>query len=87
VICPWRGGRIGEERTPARSPKIGRGCGLLAYSQRRSLLDALRAHESGIPDASRADLLAAIDALEQGNHHLFVDREHTGKVTWNIVKN
>lgn len=80
--------QLGLEALRDRSKVVRyRACGLLAYSQRRSLLDALRAHVSGIPDASRADLLATIDALEQGNHHLFVDREHSGKVTWNIVEN
>jgi hypothetical protein len=80
--------QLGLEALQDRSKVVRyRACGLLAFSQRRSLVDGLRAHVGGFPDTSRADLLAAIDALEQGNHHLFVDREHSGKVKWNIVAN
>jgi hypothetical protein len=64
-----------------------RALGLLAYSQRRNLLDHLRTYLNTVDEASRADVLAAMDALEQGNHHLFVDRERSGKVTWNIAEN
>ena len=80
--------QLGLEALQDRSKVVRyRAFGLLAYSQRRSLVDHLRAHVGAVSEASRADLLAAIDALEQGNHHLFVDREHSGKVTWNIVEN
>ena len=80
--------QLGLEAMTDRSKLVRyRALGLLAYSQRRNLLDHLRTHLDTVPEASRTDLLAAIDALEQGNHNLFVDRERSGKVTWNVVEN
>ncbi len=77
--------QLGLEALQDRSKVVRyRACGLLAYSQRRSLVERLRAYIDAVPDTSRADLLAAIDALEQGNHHLFVDRDRSGKITWNV---
>jgi hypothetical protein len=52
-----------------------------------STVVGLRSHLDAVPETSRADLLAVMDAPEQGNHHLFVDRERSGKVTWNVVEN
>jgi hypothetical protein len=61
-----------------------RACGLLAYAQRPDVLDRLRERLVDVPDVSKADVRAAIDALEQGDHNLFIDRGHSGKLTWNI---
>ncbi|MBK8255999.1 MAG: hypothetical protein IPK82_25445 [Polyangiaceae bacterium] len=58
---------------------------LLAYSQREDALPALRAAVSKVEsDTGAADLRAAIDAIESRNHHYFVDRNHTGKITLTI---
>ena len=61
-------------------------CLLLAYSQRKDLLPALKAHLDVIPSESLAYLVAAIDAIESQNHNFFVDREHSGMVTLNLVE-
>jgi len=59
-----------------------RACLLLAVAQRRGAILSLRALVTS--NLSREDALAAIDALEHRNHHYFVDREHSGKVTLNV---
>jgi hypothetical protein len=59
-----------------------RACLLLAVAQRREAIPLLKALVTS--DSSREDALAAIDALEHGNQHFFVDREHSGKVTLNV---
>ena len=67
----------------AHGPRY-RACLLLAYSLDRTALPGLRkALEMGSA-SSRDDFRAAIDAVENGNHHYFVDREHSGMVTLNI---
>jgi hypothetical protein len=63
-----------------------RACQLLAYAQDSSLLpEMIKARES-IPPESRADLEAAIDAVENENQHYFVDRTHSGKVKMSIYR-
>jgi hypothetical protein len=62
-----------------------RACELLAYAQKSETLANLRQTLKSATGDFRADVLAAIDAIESHNHHFFVDREHSGKVTWNIV--
>lgn len=60
-----------------------RGAMLLAYSQRKDALPYLRA--ALVRDGPGADdLLAAIDAIENENHNYFVDREHSGKMKWEV---
>lgn len=62
-----------------------RACMLLAVSQDRQVLPALRATLSH-PDAqTRADVAAAIDAIERRNHNYFVDRGHTGMINLVVV--
>lgn len=59
-----------------------RACGLLAYSLRAEALEPLRtllAHKDG---RTVEDAKAAIDAIHNRNHHLFVDRMHTGRARW-----
>lgn len=62
-----------------------RGAMLLAYSQRKDALPYLRAALVSLRDGPGADdLLAAIDAIENANHNYFVDREHSGKMKWEV---
>lgn len=63
-----------------------RACGLLAYSLRREALSKLRALLSHADQRTVADARAAIDAIEHQDHHLFVDRNHTGRVRWEVVQ-
>lgn len=57
-------------------------CKTLAYALDKESVPFLRELLSHKHEGTRADAAAAIDAIENGNHHLFVDREHTGKVFW-----
>ncbi len=63
-----------------------RACMLLAYALRKDAVPPLRSALNEVPETSRADVLAAIDAIESGNHHYFVDRDHSGLVTLNIER-
>lgn len=60
-----------------------RAAALLAVSLADEVLPALREAAASVPEESRADMRAAIDAIESRNHHLFQDRDHSGMVTWN----
>jgi hypothetical protein len=62
-----------------------RACGLLAYSLRRDALPHLRPLLAHADPRTVANAAAAIDAIEHANHHLFIDRNHTGRVRWNVV--
>jgi hypothetical protein len=62
-----------------------RACMLLAYSQRANVLPELRGvleSLKGQPGAE--DIAAAIDAIEHQNHHYFVDRDHSGRMTLTV---
>lgn len=61
-----------------------RACGLLAYSLRSDALEPLRALLSHRDEKTVDDATAAIDAIENQNHHFFVDRNHTGRTTWTV---
>ena len=77
--------QLGREALADRAKSVRyRACMLLAYSQDRSVLKDLRVALSKVPAGSREDVAAAIDAIESRNHHYFVDRAHSGKVTLNI---
>lgn len=57
---------------------------LLAFAQNPEALGPLRTLiDKGL---SVEDARAAMDAIESRNHHYFVDREHSGKMTLNIVE-
>nr|WP_315481626.1 HEAT repeat domain-containing protein [uncultured Undibacterium sp.] len=61
-----------------------RACMLLAYSQRKDAiphLSQLLKHED--PETVN-DAQAAIDAIENRNHHYFVDRNHSGTIMWHV---
>lgn len=60
-----------------------RAAALLAASQDRGALGALREAAASVPEDSRADMRAAIDAIESRNINFFQDRDHSGMVTWN----
>ena len=60
-------------------------CSILAYSLRPDVVPNLQAAmERGDPK-TRADAMAAIDAIAHQNHHYYVDRQHTGHARW-VVK-
>jgi len=61
-----------------------RGCCVLAYSLRHDALPALQPLLRH-PDAKTVDdAKAAIDAIESRNHHFFVDRQHSGRLLWEV---
>ena len=62
-----------------------RACGVLAYSLRHETLPELRGLLSHNDQRTVADARVAIDAIEHQNHHLFVDRGHTGRVKWDVA--
>jgi hypothetical protein len=59
-----------------------RACGVVAYSLRRDALSDLRELRSSDEQRTREDAAAAIDAIEKQNHHLFIDRSHSGRSFW-----
>ena len=59
-------------------------CRILAYAGNdKSLpyLEALKSHKSL---ETREDAIAAIDAIVNKNHNLWVDREHKGNIFWKV---
>ncbi len=71
---------LGDRSTMVRY----RACGLCAYSLRADALPALNALLSHKDSRTAQDAAAAIDAIEQKNHHLFVDRTHSGRTFWTV---
>jgi hypothetical protein len=59
-----------------------RACGLLAYSLRQDALPSLAAACSHPDRKTAEDSIAAVDAIRNRNHHLFVDRSHSGSSFW-----
>ena len=58
---------------------------LLAYSLRTNLLPFLEAAlDKARDEETRNDITAAMDAIIEQNHNFFIDRNHTGKVKWNV---
>jgi len=61
-------------------------CLLLAWSLREDALESLHgAEESFIDDETLEDIRAAIDAIENQNSNYFVDRDHSGMMTLNVL--
>lgn len=61
-------------------------CLLLSWSLREDALDELRKIEKSCVDNEfLKDIQATIDAIENQNSNYFVDRDHSGKVTLNII--
>ena len=66
-----------------RSAKVRHhACGILAYSLRRDLVHHLHPLLTHRNSRTRADAVAAIEAIKGQNHHLFVDRRGAGNVFW-----
>ena len=61
-----------------------RACGLLAYSLRADALPTLEAMLRHRDRRTAEDAAAAIDAIRSRNHHYFIDREHTGRIFWQV---
>lgn len=59
-----------------------RACGLLAYSLRREALPHLALACGHADSRTAADAAAAADAITHNNHHLFIDRHHSGRSFW-----
>ena len=59
-----------------------RALGLLAYSLRRDVLGEVRSQLSSPDKRTAADAAAAIAAIEEQNHHLFHDRDRSGRTRW-----
>ena len=59
-----------------------RACGLLAYSLRREAIPALKPLLRHSDKETREDAAAAIRAIKKRNHHLFRDRDSSGRVQW-----
>jgi len=57
-------------------------CALAAFSLDRAFLTSLREIESADDPQTAANAGAAITAIERQNHHLFVDRQGTGRSHW-----
>lgn len=58
---------------------------LLAYSLNKKVLPILeKTAEKTTNSETLGDVRAAIDAIKNQNHHFFLDRDHTGKITMNI---
>ena len=59
-------------------------CSMLAYSLRQDALPALRKLSTHANAKTRADALAAADAINQQNHHYYVNRTPTGTALWQV---
>jgi len=59
-----------------------RACMVLAYSLRADAIPALSALLEHIDTRTREDAARAIDAIQHGNHHYFVDTSHSGRSFW-----
>lgn len=60
-------------------------CSFAAFSLDDEYLPTLRTLRSATDREVAADAVAAIDAIQHQNHHLFMDRQHSGRVTWNVM--
>ena len=61
-----------------------RACGLLAYSLRQDAIPHLQELLNHENKKTREDAKAAISAIRHQNHHYFVDRDHSGRVFWEV---
>ncbi len=75
--------QLGMEALRDKSKHVRyRACMLLAVAQNKKALGELRGLLRN--SASSEDAKAAIDAIENHNHHYFIDRNHSGMVTLNV---
>ncbi|MGI8979461.1 MAG: hypothetical protein ACR2FY_09560 [Pirellulaceae bacterium] len=63
-----------------------RGCCILAYSLRPEAVEPLKKLLVHSDTKTVADATAAIDAIENQNHHLFMDRSHSGRTFWKVCE-
>jgi hypothetical protein len=74
---------LGLEALRDRSSRVrGRACGLLAYSLRQDAVGRLMLLLNHADAETRDDAQAALDAILEQNHHLFKDRDRSGRVFW-----
>jgi hypothetical protein len=57
-------------------------CALLAFSLRPEALTALKALLQHPDGRTVQDARAAMDAIQNKNHHFFKDRDHSGRIKW-----
>lgn len=57
-------------------------CSVLAYSLRKDALSHLREVVDRFDKDTTQHAKAAIDAIRHQNHHYFMDRTHSGSVSW-----
>jgi hypothetical protein len=60
-------------------------CGLLAYSLREDALPHLQPLLQHKDQRTVEDARAAIDAIRSRNHNYFRDRQHTDRITWEVI--
>jgi hypothetical protein len=61
-----------------------RACMVLAYSLRADAIPALSPLLEHTDARTREDAARAIDAIQHGNHHYFVDTSHSGRSFWAV---
>ncbi len=79
--------QLGREALADRSKVVRyRACMLLAVSLDNESLAALRKaeKEAGQDEETIGNIRAALNAIENQNHHLFVDRDNSGKMLLNV---
>jgi hypothetical protein len=75
--------RLGLEAVNDRATVVRyRACALLAYSLRADALFRLNQLLKHDDPKTVGDAKAAITAINKRNHHLFVDRDGSGRTTW-----
>jgi hypothetical protein len=75
--------RLGLEALNDRATVVRyRACALLAYSLRKDALFCLNQMLEHRDAKTAADAKAAIAAIKEQNHHLFVDRDRSGRMIW-----
>lgn len=79
--------QLGVEALMDRSAVVRyRACMLLAYSLKTSVLPDLKRAMVHVKDKrSLGDFLAAVDAITHQNSNYFVDRNHSGDITLNVM--
>ena len=61
-----------------------RGCEILAYSLRQDVVPHLERASNHKDQRNRRDAVAALDAIRNRNHHLFLDRRGSG-IRWQVT--
>jgi len=59
-----------------------RACQILAYSLKKEVLPFLEKALSHKDSKTIEDVKATINAIKKRNHHLFFDRDNSGKIKW-----